>query len=47
MVLQTTTREHWAAEGPFEAYKLQGPIQREIPERFLKAAEWQVHNSIE
>jgi hypothetical protein len=47
VALQTTTRELWAAEGPFEAYKLQGPVQREILERFIKAAEWHVYNSIE
>jgi hypothetical protein len=47
VVLQTTTRELWAAEGPFETYILQGPVRREIPERFLKAAEWRVHNGIE
>jgi hypothetical protein len=47
VVLQTTTRELWAAEGPFEAYKLQGPVQREIPERFIKAAVWRVYNGIE
>jgi hypothetical protein len=46
MVLQTT-RELWASEGPFEAYKLQGPVQREILERFIKAAEWCVYNGIE
>jgi hypothetical protein len=47
VALQTTTREIWAAEGPFEAYKLQGPVQREIPELFIKAAEWRVYNGIE
>jgi hypothetical protein len=31
----------------FEAYELQGPVQRDIPERFIKAAEWWVHNGIE
>jgi hypothetical protein len=46
MVLQTT-RERWASEGPFEAYDLQGPVQRDIPESFVKAAEWRVHNGIE
>jgi hypothetical protein len=47
VALQTTTRELWAAEGPFEVYKLQGLVQREIPERFIKAAVWHVYNSIE
>jgi hypothetical protein len=42
-----TTREHWASEGPFEAYDLQGPVQRDIPENFIKAAEWRVYNGIE
>jgi hypothetical protein len=47
MALQTTTREHWAAEGPFEAYELQGPVQRDIPDSFIKAAVWRVYNGIE
>jgi hypothetical protein len=47
VALQTTTRELWAAEGPFEVYELQGPVHRDIPERFIKAAEWRVHNGIE
>jgi hypothetical protein len=47
VALQTTTRELWAAEGPFEAYKLQGLVQQDIPEQFIKAAEWRVHNGIE
>jgi hypothetical protein len=47
VALQTTTRELWAAEGPFKAYELQGPVQREIPERFIKAAVWRVYNGIE
>jgi hypothetical protein len=42
-----TTREHWASEGPFEAYELRGPVLREVPEAFVKAAEWRVHNGIE
>jgi hypothetical protein len=42
-----TTRERWASEGPFEAYDLQGPVLREVPEAFIKAAEWCVHNGIE
>jgi hypothetical protein len=32
MALQTTTRELWANKGPFEAYELQGPVQRDVPE---------------
>jgi hypothetical protein len=47
VVLQCTTRELWASEGPFEAYKLQGPVQRDIPELFIKQAEWHVVNGIE
>jgi hypothetical protein len=42
-----TTREHWASEGPFEVYNLQGPVLRDIPESFIKAAVWQVYNGIE
>jgi hypothetical protein len=47
VALQHTTRELWATEGPFEAYKLQGPVQRDIPELFIKGAEWHVINGIE
>jgi hypothetical protein len=47
VVLQITTRELWASEGPFEAYKLQGLVQRDVPELFIKQAEWRVVNSIE
>jgi hypothetical protein len=46
MALQTT-RESWASKGPFEVYNLQGPVQRDILESFIKEAEWRVHNSIE
>jgi hypothetical protein len=42
-----TTRERWASERPFEVYELQGPVLREVPEAFIKAAEWRVHNGIE
>jgi hypothetical protein len=47
MALQQTMQEIWAADRPFEAYKLQGPVQRNVPELFLKRAEWWVVNSIE
>jgi hypothetical protein len=47
VALQQTTRELWAAEGPFEAYELQGPVQKDIPELFIKGAEWRVVNGIE
>jgi hypothetical protein len=47
VALQTTTRELWAREGLFEAYKLQGPVQRDVPELFIKGAEWRVVNGIE
>jgi glutaredoxin len=30
-----------------QAYKLQGPVQRNVPELFIKRAEWWVVNSIE
>jgi hypothetical protein len=46
MALQSTTRELWASEGPFEAYKLQGPVRRDVPELFIKGAKWHVFNSI-
>jgi hypothetical protein len=42
-----TTREQWASEGSFEVYELRGPVLREVPESFIKAAEWRVHNGIE
>jgi hypothetical protein len=42
-----TTRERWASEGPFQVYELRGPVLREVPENFIKAAEWRVHNGIE
>jgi hypothetical protein len=46
VVLQCTTRELWASEGPFEAYKLQGLVQRDVPKLFIKGAEWCVVNGI-
>jgi hypothetical protein len=47
VVLQQTTQGIWALEGPFIAYELQGPLQRNIPELFIKEAKWCVVNSIE
>jgi hypothetical protein len=47
VVLQQTTQEIWASERPFEACKLQGLVQRDIPELFFKRAEWWVVNGIE
>jgi hypothetical protein len=47
VALQHTTRELWELKGPFKAYKLQGPVQRDVPELFIKRAEWCVVNGIE
>jgi hypothetical protein len=47
VALQWSTQELWASERPFKAYELQGPVQRNVPELFLKRAEWWVVNSIE
>jgi hypothetical protein len=39
-VLQQTTRELWAQQGPFEPYTIHGITQRNIPEIYIKSAVW-------
>jgi hypothetical protein len=47
MALQQSTREIWAATGPFEQYPISGRLQRNVPSAFLKEAVWQVINGVE
>jgi hypothetical protein len=47
VVLQQSTRQIWAATGPFEQYPISGQLQRNIPSAFLKEAVWQVINRVE
>jgi hypothetical protein len=39
-VLQQTTRELWAQQGPFEQYTIHGVPQQNIPEIYIKGAIW-------
>jgi hypothetical protein len=47
VALQQSTRELWAAAGPFEQYPISGRPQRNVPSAFLKEAVWQVINRVE
>jgi hypothetical protein len=47
VVLQLSTRQIWAAAGPFEQYPSSRQQQRNVPEAFLKEAHWQVINRVE
>jgi hypothetical protein len=47
VALQRSTRELWAAAGPFEQYPISGRPQRNVPSAFLKEAVWQVINGVE
>jgi hypothetical protein len=40
MALQQTTRELWAAQGPFKPYTIHGITQQNVPEIYLKGAVW-------
>jgi hypothetical protein len=40
MVLQQTTRELWASQGPFEPYTIHGITHRNVPEIYIKSAVW-------
>jgi hypothetical protein len=40
VVLQQTTRELWAQQGPFEPYTIHGVPQQNIPEIYIKGAVW-------
>jgi hypothetical protein len=40
VVLQQTTRELWAQQGPFEHYTIHGVPQQNIPEIYIKGAVW-------
>jgi hypothetical protein len=42
-----STRQIWAALGPFEQYPINGRPQRNVPSAFLKEAVWQVINGVE
>jgi hypothetical protein len=42
-----STRQIWAAAGPFEQYQINGRPQRNVPSAFLKEAVWQVNNGVE
>jgi hypothetical protein len=39
-VLQQTTRELWAQQGPFEPYTIHGITQQNVPEIYIKGAVW-------
>jgi hypothetical protein len=39
-VLQQTTRQLWASQGPFKPYTVHGVPQRNVPEDYIKAAVW-------
>jgi hypothetical protein len=43
MVLQQTTRELWASQGPFKADTVHGVPQQHIPAEYLKGAVWQTN----
>jgi hypothetical protein len=47
VALQQSTREIWAATGPFEQYPISRRLQRNVPSAFLKEAVWQVINGVE
>jgi hypothetical protein len=47
MALQQSTRQIWAAIGPFKQYPISRRLQRNIPSAFLKEAVWQVINGVE
>jgi hypothetical protein len=40
VVLQQTTRQLWASQGPFEPYTVRGIPQQNVPEDYLKGAVW-------
>jgi hypothetical protein len=40
VVLQQTTRQLWASQGPFEPYTVHGVPQRNVPEDYIKTAVW-------
>jgi hypothetical protein len=40
VVLQQTTRQLWASQGPFKPYTVHGVPQRNVPEDYIKAAVW-------
>jgi hypothetical protein len=40
MVLQQTTRQLWASQGPFEPYTVHGLPQQNVPEDYIKGAVW-------
>jgi hypothetical protein len=40
VVLQQTTRELWAQQGPFELYIIHGTPQQNVPEIYIKGAVW-------
>jgi hypothetical protein len=47
VALQQSTRQIWAATGPFKQYPISRQLQRNIPSAFLKEAVWQVINRVE
>jgi hypothetical protein len=47
VALQQSTREIWAATGPFEQYPISRQPQRNVPSAFLEEAVWQVINRVE
>jgi hypothetical protein len=45
VVLQQTTRELWAQQGPFEPYTIHGVPQQNIPEIYIKGAVWNAQSN--
>jgi hypothetical protein len=43
VVLQQTTRELWALQGPFESYTIHGIPQQNIPEDYIKGVVWKTN----
>jgi hypothetical protein len=45
VVLQQTTRELWAQQGPFEPYTIHSITQQNVPEIYLKGAVWNAQST--
>jgi hypothetical protein len=43
VVLQQTTRQLWASQGPFEPYTVHGVPQQNVPEDYIKGAVWKTN----
>jgi hypothetical protein len=43
VVLQQTTRELWALQGPFKSYTVIRVLQQNVPEPYIKGAVWKTN----